>query len=111
MTVALRSPRLVKALVPVDNAPVDANLKSNFHQYVRGLREVEESAVKKQAEADEILKGYEKVSIDESSCSNIWLTSRDCSGARYQTVPLNESHTLGRWTASGTSHSSEDTCY
>ena len=62
MTVALRSPRLVKALVPVDNAPIDANLKSNFYQYVKGLRDVEERGITKQAEADDILKGYEKVS-------------------------------------------------
>ena len=62
MTVALRSPSLVKALVPVDNAPVDANLKSDFHRYIRGLLNVEESNITKQAEADEILKKYEKVS-------------------------------------------------
>lgn len=60
MTVALKSPKLVKALVSVDNAPVDANLKSNFHQYVRGLREVEERRVRKQGDADEILTSYEK---------------------------------------------------
>ena len=62
MTVALKSPKLAKALVSVDNAPVDANLKSNFHQYVRGLREVEERRVRRQADADEILASYEKVS-------------------------------------------------
>ena len=60
MTVALRSPNLLRALVPVDNAPIDANLKSDFHKYVRGLREVEESAPAKQIEADEILQKYEK---------------------------------------------------
>ena len=62
MTVALNSPHLVKALVPVDNAPVDANLKSNFHQYVNGLRDIDERSITKQAEADKILKGYEEVS-------------------------------------------------
>lgn len=62
MTVALKSPHLVKALISVDNAPIDVKLKSNFQQYVQGLREVEEKIVKNQAEADEILKRYEKVS-------------------------------------------------
>lgn len=61
MTVALRSPQLLGALIPVDNAPVDANLKSNFHQYVQGLRDIDEAGLDKQAEADEILQKYEKV--------------------------------------------------
>ena len=64
MTVALRSLKSllpIKSVIPVDNAPVDANLKSNFHQYVKGLREVDGSNVTKQVEADDILKGYEKV--------------------------------------------------
>jgi len=61
MTVALRSPQLLGALIIVDNAPVDANLKSKFHQYVQGLQEIEEAKVKKQAEADEVLQRYEKV--------------------------------------------------
>lgn len=61
MTVALRSPQLLGALIAVDNAPVDANLKSNFHQYVQGLRDIEEARVSKHAEADSILLQYEKV--------------------------------------------------
>ena len=61
MTVALRSPKTVSALVPVDNAPVDANLSSDFPKYIQGMREVEEAGVKRQAEADTILKKYAKV--------------------------------------------------
>lgn len=61
MTVALRSPRLLGALIPVDNAPVDANLKGSFRQYVQGLRDIEEARVKKQADADKILQKYEQV--------------------------------------------------
>ncbi|KAL8723424.1 MAG: hypothetical protein Q9225_000255 [Loekoesia sp. 1 TL-2023] len=61
MTVALRSPNLLGALIPVDNAPVDAALKSDFRKYLEGMREVEEAAVKKAAEADQILKKYEDV--------------------------------------------------
>ena len=61
MNVALRSPQLVGALIPVDNAPVDANLKSDFHKYVQGMWDIEEAHVKTQAEADDVLKKYEKV--------------------------------------------------
>ena len=61
MTVALRSPKLLGALIPVDNAPVDANLNSDFHMYVQGMQEIEGKRVKKQAEADEILTKYEEV--------------------------------------------------
>ena len=61
MTVALRSPALPKALIPVDNAPVDAILKSDFHKYVQGMREIEDKGIKKRAEADDILKTYESV--------------------------------------------------
>lgn len=64
MTVALRSPTILRAVIPVDNAPVDANLKSDFHKYVRGLREIEEQEPQKQAEADAILQNYEKERMD-----------------------------------------------
>nr|ANM86727.1 putative alpha/beta hydrolase [Cladonia uncialis subsp. uncialis]AUW30990.1 putative alpha/beta hydrolase [Cladonia uncialis subsp. uncialis] len=58
MTVALRSPERVSALVPVDNAPVDASLSSDFPKYIQGMREVDEAGVKKQVEADNVLKNY-----------------------------------------------------
>ncbi|RAH43619.1 alpha/beta-hydrolase [Aspergillus brunneoviolaceus CBS 621.78] len=60
MTVALESPRLVSALVPVDNAPRNAPLKSDFGKYVRGMQEVEAAKVTKQSDADKILKEYEE---------------------------------------------------
>ena len=60
MTVALRYPELLRALVPVDNAPIDANLKSAFYGYAQGMREIEEQQVIKQGEADKILEKYEK---------------------------------------------------
>lgn len=63
MTMALRSPNRLKALVPVDNAPVDAVLKSDFSKYVQGLQEVERAKVSKQIDADEILKSYEEVCL------------------------------------------------
>ncbi|KAJ5718605.1 hypothetical protein N7488_004251 [Penicillium malachiteum] len=60
MTVALRAPEKVSALIPVDNAPVRATLKSDFHKYVRGMKEVEKAQVTKQSEADKILQAYEE---------------------------------------------------
>ena len=62
MTLALRSPGLVGALISVDNAPIDAALKSDFGNYIQGMRKIEEAQVKRQNEADDILKEYEEVS-------------------------------------------------
>ncbi|KAI1617941.1 alpha/beta hydrolase [Exophiala viscosa] len=61
MTMALRSPSKYSALIPVDNAPVDAALKSDFGTYVKAMREIEEHKppVAKQSEADKILAKYE----------------------------------------------------
>lgn len=59
MTVALRNRIPISALIPVDNAPVDAALKSDFAKYVQGMRKIEEANVQKQSEADEILAEYE----------------------------------------------------
>ena len=61
MTVALRSPSRLGALIAVDNAPVDVGLKGDFGTYVQGMRQVEESKVMKQVEADAMLKAYVKV--------------------------------------------------
>ena len=61
MCVALKSPEKVANLIPVDNAPVDAELKTDFGRYVRGMREMERKKVKRQSEADEILAPYAKV--------------------------------------------------
>lgn len=63
MTVALDSPHLVSALIPVDNAPVNAALKSDFGKYVQGMQQIEAEKVTKQSDADKILQGYEKVSF------------------------------------------------
>lgn len=61
MTVALRSPALVGSLISVDNAPINATLKSEFFKYVQGLEEVEKAKVSKLVEADDILKPFEDV--------------------------------------------------
>ena len=61
MTLALRSPKRISAMISVDNAPVDAMLKSDFGKYVQGMRMIEDANVTKQVEADAILKTVEKV--------------------------------------------------
>ena len=64
MTVALRRPPLIGALVSVDNAPVDATLQSSFQRYTEGLRDIESAKVTRQTQADDILKNYEEVSSE-----------------------------------------------
>ena len=79
MTLALRSPNLVGALIPVDNAPVDALLMSKFTKYVRGLRAIEEARITKQVEADDILQKYEQVRCTRRShCRDLYDDTNDC---------------------------------
>ena len=59
MALALRNPHTVSALIPVDNSPIDAALKSDFGKYVQGMRVVEDAKVTKQSDADAILQKYE----------------------------------------------------
>jgi pimeloyl-ACP methyl ester carboxylesterase len=61
MALALWKPDRIGNLVAVDNAPVDAALKSDFHQYVQGMKEVDRVGVKSQKEADAVLQPYVKV--------------------------------------------------
>jgi hypothetical protein len=65
MTVALQSPGLVSALIPVDNAPVRSPLRSDVDKYVRGMQEIESAKVTKSSDADKILQKYEKVSVQK----------------------------------------------
>lgn len=59
MVLALKNPALVKFLVSVDNAPVDAAISSDFARYVRCMKEIELAQVSKQSEADEMMKAEE----------------------------------------------------
>lgn len=61
MAVALRAPEYVSALIPVDNAPVNAALQSDFHKYIRGMQKIEDEKVSTQSDANKILEHYEKV--------------------------------------------------
>jgi pimeloyl-ACP methyl ester carboxylesterase len=71
MTLALRSPSLIANIIPVDNAPVDAALKSDFGTYVKGMRKIEEARVTKQSEADDILRPL----VDELPIRQFLLTN------------------------------------
>lgn len=64
MTVALHKPSLVANLISIDNAPIDAALKSDFGKYMQGMKKIEEAQVQKQSEADEILQAFEEVRLD-----------------------------------------------
>lgn len=61
MTCALRAPSAYSGIVPLDNAPVDAALKSDFGNYVRAMQEIEAAnpPLVKQSDADKILEKYE----------------------------------------------------
>jgi pimeloyl-ACP methyl ester carboxylesterase len=62
MTLALRQPSKYSALVPVDNAPLDAALKSDFGAYVTAMKKIADRRppVTRQSEAEAILAEYEK---------------------------------------------------
>lgn len=63
MALALRSPHMIKDIVSVDNAPVDAVLSTDFAKYVRAMKKIEDAGVKSQKEADEILAESEEVCL------------------------------------------------
>lgn len=72
MCVALRRPELVRDLIPVDNAPVDAALKSDFGKYVQGMKKVEAAQPKRQSEADTIIKPFvEEMGVRQFLLSNL----------------------------------------
>lgn len=60
MAVALRQRVPIGNLIPVDNAPVDAALKSDFGKYMIGMCKIDEAGVKSLKEADKILQDYEE---------------------------------------------------
>ncbi len=65
MTLALGSPDLVRDVVSVDNAPVDAAVEGQFARYVQGMKRIDAAGVTRQADADAILREYEPVSVAE----------------------------------------------
>lgn len=73
MVLALQWPDLVKDIVAVDNAPIDAALLSNFGKYIQGMKRIEVANVKSQRQADEILQEYEKdLSVRQFLLGNLY---------------------------------------
>ncbi|KAF2993807.1 hypothetical protein E8E13_001090 [Curvularia kusanoi] len=60
MAMALRNPDCCANIIPVDNAPVDAALSSDFPKYAEGMKKVAEGKPKSQRAADELLQPYAK---------------------------------------------------
>ena len=58
MAMALRNPDCCANIIPVDNAPVDAALSSDFPKYAEGMQHVEKSQPKSQKEADKLMEPY-----------------------------------------------------
>ena len=58
MVVALRNRVPIANIIPVDNAPVDAALHSDFAKYVQGMKRIDDMTIRRQSEADAILKDY-----------------------------------------------------
>ncbi|GME42420.1 abhydrolase domain-containing protein [Neofusicoccum parvum] len=72
MAVALRRPELVRDVIPVDNAPVDAALKSDFGKYVQGMKKVDAAKPKRQSDADAIMKPFaEELPVRQFLLSNL----------------------------------------
>ena len=59
MTVGLRQQASIANLIPIDNSPVDAALKSDFGKYVDGMRVIAAAKPTKQSDADALLQPYE----------------------------------------------------
>ena len=76
MTLALEAPSLVRDIVSVDNAPVDAIIESSFGKYVQGMKKIDSAGVTRQSEADTILKDYEPVIYLIDDTKGIFLIER-----------------------------------
>ena len=101
MTMALRYPTSYAGLVSVDNAPIDAALKSDFGTYVHAMREIEDknhrasdatttSTPFKQSDADAILHKYEPdLSTRQFLLTNFVRNPDKASGPQYHfRIPL-----------------------
>ncbi|KAI1468502.1 mitochondrial hydrolase [Daldinia caldariorum] len=60
MTLSLKEPGLIKDIVSVDNAPVDAVLGTSFGRYIEAMRRIEEAGVVRKSDADKMLEQYEE---------------------------------------------------
>jgi pimeloyl-ACP methyl ester carboxylesterase len=90
MTLALQHPALIRNLIAVDNAPVDAALKTDFHAYAAGMLEVARRAPRNRADADAILRPWaEDTAVRQFLLTNL-VPTKDPEGRIVMTwrVPL-----------------------
>jgi hypothetical protein len=72
MAVSLRSPHLVDSLIAVENAPINAQLTSDFSKYIQGMQAVDAAGVKTSKDAHKILGNYETaVEVKQFLLSNL----------------------------------------
>lgn len=72
MALALLHGDMVESCIPIDNAPIDTRLSSNFATYIRGMQEIDRHKVHTHKEAYEIMSKYEKnVAIQQFLLSNM----------------------------------------
>ncbi|KAF1839015.1 alpha/beta-hydrolase [Decorospora gaudefroyi] len=73
MAMALRNPDCCANIIPIDNAPVDAALSTDFPKYAQGMQHVEKSQPKSQKEADMLMEPYANVlPVRQFLLSNLW---------------------------------------
>lgn len=88
MTLALQSPSLVRDIISVDNAPVDAVMESSFGKYVQAMKKIDSAGITRQSEADNILKDYEpSLPIRQFLLGNLHRPEPSAPGQKFR-VPL-----------------------
>lgn len=91
MAVALREPKLVSKLIPVDNSPLSTALGSEFPRYVQGMLAVDRARPTSQKDAAEILAPYApELPIQQFLLANF---KRNDDGEYASQIPL---ETLGK---------------
>ncbi|KAI8333893.1 Alpha/Beta hydrolase protein [Chlamydoabsidia padenii] len=91
MTLAMTHPHIVYKLIVADIAPVHMTLLPEFPKYVQGMKVVQETQLKRQSEADQIMKDYEPdVAVRQFLLTNLKKSPKD--GIYRFRVPLD---TLG----------------
>jgi len=63
MAIALGSSHLVKDVIAIDNAPVDAAVRSDFGRYIQGMKKIDAAKVERLDEADKLLEPYVSVGV------------------------------------------------
>lgn len=86
MAVSLRRPDLIRALIPVDNAPIDAQLSTTFPRYARAMKRIEASNFKSNKDAYKVMSEVEQdVNIQQFLLSNL---SRNKQGNYKFRIPI-----------------------